>query len=67
LTPWPQVEHNSVGTFEKYNNLDGTKFYPHKSHHGFVFQVGSLLENTVGHIDPLHVVNKVPAGISIPR
>ncbi|CAM6008740.1 unnamed protein product [Sphagnum balticum] len=29
--------------------------------------VGSLLENTVGHIDPLHVVNKVPAGISIPR
>ena len=31
------------------------------------WQVGSLLEHTVGHIDPLHLVNKVPAGMSIPR
>ncbi|XP_024396785.1 vacuolar protein sorting-associated protein 41 homolog [Physcomitrium patens] len=29
--------------------------------------VGSLLEHTVGHIDPLHLVNRVPAGMSIPR
>jgi hypothetical protein len=29
--------------------------------------IGSLLENTVGHIDPLHVVDKVPAGMPIPR
>ena len=31
------------------------------------WQVGALLEHTVGHIDPLHLVNKVPAGMHIPR
>lgn len=29
--------------------------------------VGSLLEHTVGHIDPLHLVNKIPDGMPIPR
>jgi len=29
--------------------------------------VSSLLEHTVGHVDPLHLVNRVPAGMSIPR
>lgn len=32
-----------------------------------IWQVGSLLEHTVGHVDPLHLVNRVPAGMSIPR
>ena len=31
------------------------------------WQVGALLEHTVGHIDPLHLVNKVPGGMHIPR
>jgi hypothetical protein len=29
--------------------------------------VGQLLEHTVGHVDPLHLVNMVPPGMSIPR
>ncbi|GBG66483.1 hypothetical protein CBR_g63066 [Chara braunii] len=32
-----------------------------------VEQVGSLLEHTVGNIDPLHLMNKLPAGLEIPR
>lgn len=32
-----------------------------------IWQVGSLLEHTVGHVDPLHLVNMVPPGMSIPR
>jgi hypothetical protein len=52
--------------FTESNSLDD-KVVPYRSHCGFVFQIGSLLENTVGHIDPLHVVDKVPAGMPIPR
>jgi hypothetical protein len=52
--------------FTESNSLDD-KAVPYRSHCGFVFQIGSLLENTVGHIDPLHVVEKVPAGMPIPR
>lgn len=33
----------------------------------YAFQVGQLLEHTVGHVDPLHLVNMVPPGMSIPR
>lgn len=33
----------------------------------YIWQVSSLLEHTVGHVDPLHLVNRVPAGMSIPR
>lgn len=31
------------------------------------WQVGMLLEHTVGNLDPLYIVNMVPNGLEIPR
>lgn len=31
------------------------------------WQVGVLLEHTVGNLDPLYIVNMVPNGLEIPR
>ena len=31
------------------------------------YQVGVLLEHTVGNLDPLYIVNMVPNGLEIPR
>lgn len=33
----------------------------------FGWQVGVLLEHTVGNLDPLYIVNIVPNGLEIPR
>ncbi len=63
---WPILTSLKNTVFTESNSLDD-KAVPYRSHCGFVFQIGSLLENTVGHIDPLHVVDKVPAGLPIPR
>lgn len=30
-------------------------------------QIGMLLEHTVGNLDPLYIVKKVPDGLEIPR
>lgn len=32
-----------------------------------LWQVGVLLEHTVGNLDPLYIVNRVPNGLEIPR
>ena len=37
------------------------------SHFLFAWQVGVLLEHTVGNLDPLYIVSIVPNGLEIPR